>query len=501
MAGDPISRARPYQVRALERGSGNGVGDGAPASTNGSAVAQQHAPRTAPPKADAPRETESLRWVLVRLAPLFGAFLITWLVSGTGGKPISDEGPFLAAARRLLHGHYALTSAMDGTKYLWHGPGLPALIAPLVAVGTPLTVIRLVGPVLLFVAVVVFYRLLRLRLSRRAALVGAYALGLYGPMYEGITSSLQKEPLALVMSVIALYGTAHYVMDGRRRYLALGGLALGGLAMTRLEYGWVLPALLAVAVIWWLVAGLRHGAASSRARTARRWSMVCGVGLLACVPWLAYTYSVTHHFFYWGNSGGISLYWMSSPASSQLGQWHASHTVFADPQLAAYRPLFHYLATLPPLQRDLTLRHLAIVQAEGHPAKYALNLLANLSRMLYGFPFSFTLSVGVLVGLALFNTALLGGLAATAVYVRRNRRSLPPEATPFVWFAALAFAVHLFPSAEPRFLIPLIPVPIWLMAHALNRRFGRSSAPNLTASMRRRAAPAGSGRAAHVMPR
>jgi hypothetical protein len=339
-------------------------------------------------------------------------------------------------------------------------------------------VIRLLGPILLFVAVVVFYRLLRLRLSRRVSLIGAYALGLYGPMYEGITSSVQKEPLALVMSVIALYGTARYVSEGRNRYLALAGLALGGLAMTRLEYGWVLPALLAVAAIWWLLARHRHGADATRAQGARRWTLVCGVAMLACVPWLAYTYSVTHHLFYWGNSGGISLYWMSSPASNQLGQWHASHTVFADPQLAAYRPLFHHLASLSPLQRDLTLRHLAIVQAEGHPAKYGLNLLANVSRMFFGFPFSFTLSAAVLAGLVLFNTAVLGGLAAAAVYLRRSRRLLPPEATPFLWFAGLAVAIHLFPSAEPRFLIPLIPVPIWVMAHALNRRFGPSPGSN-----------------------
>ena len=199
--------------------------------------------------------------------------------------------------------------------------------------------------------------------------------------------------------------------------------------------------------------------------------------MLSCVPWLAYTYSVTHQFFYWGNSGGISLYWMSSPASNQLGEWHASHTVFADPRLAAYRPLFHHLATLPPLQRDLALRHLAIVQALGHPAKYALNLLANVSRMLLGFPFSFTLSAGVIVGLVVFNTALIGGLIAAATSLRLHRRSLPPEATPFLWFAALAFAAHLLPSAEPRFLIPLVPVAVWVIVHAVNESLRRRDQP------------------------
>jgi hypothetical protein len=417
------------------------------------------------------RNLEAPGWAVVRLAPLLAGYLLVWAISA-GGHSIDDEGPFLGAARRLLDGHYAQPGAMDGTKYLWHGPGLPALISPLVAFGASLTVIRLLGPLLLFVAVLLFYRLLRLRLSRRAALIGAYALGLYGPMYEGITP-LQKEPLALVLSLLALYGTARYVSDGRGRYLALAGLALGGLAMTRLEFGWVIPALLAVAATLWLVTGIGKGPDSPRARIARRWALVCGLGLLCCVPWLVYTYSVTHHFFYWGNSSGIQLYWMSSPAPGQLGQWHASHTVFADPRLAAYRPLFHHLAALPPLQRDLALRHLALVQATGHPAKYALNMLANVSRMFFGFPFSFTLAAPQIIGLVAFNGALVGGLIAAAVSLRRTRRSLPPEATPFLWFAALGFAIHLFPSAEPRFLIPLIPVPVWLMAHALNGRSNR----------------------------
>jgi hypothetical protein len=397
--------------------------------------------------------------------------MLVWAVFANGGSSVGDEGPFLAAAHRLLHGQYALVGAMDGTKFLWHGPGLPALISPLVAIGAPLSVIRLLGPLLLFAAVVVFYRLLRLRLSRRIALIGAYALGLYAPMYEGVTS-LQKEPLALLMSLLALYGTARYVAEGGRRHLLLAGLALGGLAMTRLEFGWVITALLAGAVSWWLVARFRNGARSRRALGARRWALVCGVGMLACVPWLAYTYSITHHLFYWGNSGGISLYWMSSPASGQLGQWHASHTVFADPRLTVYRPLFHHLATLSPLQRDLTLRHLAVVQALGHPAKYALNLLANVSRMLFGVPFSFRLSAPVIAALAVFNGAVLGGLLASVVALRRARRSLPPEAVPFLWFAGLALVIHLLPSAEPRFLIPLIPVPAWVIAHSLKPRFG-----------------------------
>jgi hypothetical protein len=40
---------------------------------------------------------------------------------------------------------------------------------------------------------------------------------------------------------------------------------------------------------------------------------------------------------------------------------------------------------------------------------------------------------------------------------------------PFLVFGALAFALHLLPSAEPRMIIPVIPVLVWLIAHALIR--------------------------------
>lgn len=403
------------------------------------------------------------RRTLVRLLPVLGVFLLVGVLTRpvhTGG----DEVPLLAATHRLLHGSYALVGTMDSSKFLWHGPGLPALLAPLVALDVPLIALRLTSPLLMFAAVLMFYRLLRLRLSPRGALIGAYALALYVPAYY-VLGTLDKDPLALLLSVVSLDATARYVLSGRRRQALLAGLSLGALAMTRLEYGLVITLTLGAGLGWWLVARLRH----RPTRVARRWTLVCALGLLACVPWLTYTYSLTHHFFYWGNSGGISLYWMSSPDPSQLGSWHASHSVFADPALAGYRPFFHHLATLGPVRADLELRHIALVQAVGHPAKYALNLLANLSRMFFGFPFSFALSAAATAGLILINGTLIAGLVASARPLLRARRRLPPETIPLVLFASLGFVVHVFPSAEPRMLIPLLPVAIWLIGQAVQR--------------------------------
>ena len=430
----------------------------------------------AQPQAARTLSSELVQSTIVRLLPLLALFLIVSVMTDPGRSVSGDEGPIIAAAHRLLEGHYAVIGTRDGTQFLWHGPGLPALLAPLVALGVPLSGLRLMSPLVMFAAMLLFHRLLRLRLSGRAALIGTYGLGLYAPAYY-VLGTVSKDPLALLLSISALNGTARYLRDGRTRNAAIAGLSFGALAMTRLEYGWVITLALASGLAWWLVARVRHGAAPELTRSARRWTLVCAAGMLACLPWLSYTYAITGHLFYWGNSGGVSLFWMSASGPGQLGQWHASHTVFSDAALSAYRPLFHYLTTLGPVQGDLKLQHIAIAHALGHPAAYALNLVANVGRMFAGFPFSFALPAVVIVPLIAINATIFGALVAAGISVRRRRLSLPCETVPFVIFAVLGIALHLLPSAEPRMLIPLLPVPIWLIGQGFARRASLRGSP------------------------
>lgn len=391
----------------------------------------------------------------IALSPLLALWVAVGAWRGAVAAPTGDEPPFLRYAHNLLHGVYATPGSMDATQFLWHGPGLPALLAPLVALGTPLWALRLTGPLLLFAAIVLFERLLAMTLPRRWALGGAWALGLYAPFGE-LVGPLHKEPLALVLLVAAASGTSAYLRQGRRRQLALAGLTLAGLVMTRLEYGWVVLALLLAAAAW---------AARARSVAAGRALAVCALAFGGCLPWLTYTWSLTHRLLYWGNAGGLSLYWMA-PHAGQLGAWHGVHTVFLDPTLAAYRPFFAHVSALTPLRRDLALQHAALADITAHPAGYALDLLANVGRMLVAAPFSVGLAPRLVGGYTLFTLALLGALAWALTRAWPHRRRLPRTAAPFAAFALGGFLVHLAPSAEPRLVMPLVPLLVWLTLHA-----------------------------------
>jgi hypothetical protein len=396
----------------------------------------------------------------LRLLPLLALYAVIAAIAQPGPSPVGDEAPLLRFADRILHGHYAVPGTMDSISYLWHGPGTPLLLTPLVALDIPLVALRFVGPLLLFAAALVFYRLLRMRFTPRGALMGTYAFGLYVPFYEGLPS-LHKEPLAILLVTAGLLWTGRVLAGGRRRYVLLAGLALGGLAMVRLEYGWLALALLAASAVWWVVAADRA--------PGRRMTCVCVVALATCVPWLLYTYELTGQPLYWGNSGGSSLYWMSPTGGGETGQWHAVHTVFQDPALSRYRALFIGLQRLTPLQRDEALGRVALANIRASPGLYVRNLAANVGRLWFFQPFRPPPPTGVVVTYVVANALLLAAVGWAAVVLIPRRRRLPRETLPFAAFATGALLVHVVTSAEPRMALPAVPALLWLVVHAGSR--------------------------------
>jgi 4-amino-4-deoxy-L-arabinose transferase-like glycosyltransferase len=392
------------------------------------------------------------------LTPLMVLYVVACAVGQPGSDPVRDEPALLAAAARFLDGDLVPGGqVVDPREYLWHGPGLVAVLAPLVALDLPLTAIRFVEPVLLGFAALLFHRLLRLRLPARPALIWTYAFGIYGP-FLAVVPQVHKEPLAVLLVVAGMFALTRALETGRWLFIAGAGLALAALTMVRLEYGWVAVALLAVAIVT---------SAVRRRIETRRLVAMAAVAVGGCVPWLAYTYHLTDEPLYWGTSAGLSLFWMSPTVAGETGQWHEPRDVFRDPALAAYRPLFRRVEASHPVAGDRLLREEAMTNIRARPAEYGRNLIANAGRLFFAAPMRPFRPLAV-AAYALFNGLLLAGVGWAAVRLWRRRRSLPPEVAPIALFAAVAIALHLPPSASPRMLLPIVPPLVWLIAQAAN---------------------------------
>ena len=406
--------------------------------------------------------------LLLALLPLLLATPALANLAGLNAE--GDESGYLRLADNLSHGRYLVgrpDQIASGTHYpdLWFGPGLPIVLVPFVALDVPLAATRLLGPLFVFIAAVVLFKALRLHVSERAALAGALALGLYLPFYT-VLQHLHSETLALLLVALAMYGTSRYFEQGRARQLAVAAVPLGWLALTRVAYGWILVALLVLSAGWWLV---------GRSRAARRSAAICATALVVTVPWLAYTHSVTDRPLYWGASGGLSLYWAASPYPGELGDWHQTREVFTDPRLAHHRPFFDRLRGRPLADQDEELLRAGLDNIRSHPGKYASNVLANVSRMWFDFPYSFQQQRLRPLALIVPNAFLLVGLVIAAALVTAGRRPrLPVEATGFAAFAATAFVLHALLAAYPRMLFALVPVLIWFVVLVLSRPPGQA---------------------------
>lgn len=423
------------------------------------------------------------------LSPLLAVYV---LVTFFAPRRASDERNYVELAHNLLDGHFAGLGWRPATPYgtsadpsmpdLWFGPGLPGVLAPLVAIDLPIEILRLTGAFLLFGAVLLFHRLLCMRVGEGTALVGAYALGAYFPFFV-LLPTIHSEPLAILLVVAMLYFLSRYLAGGVRAYGLAAAVAAAGVALTRVAYGWVLTAMFVAFALWWLF---------SRRRDALRVAGVYGLALVLCLPWLAFTYSVTDRFFVWGNSGSLSLYWMSSPHPQDLGDWRggAYEIVVSDPKLAHHRDLFLELAPLDAAEQNRRLERRALENIRGSPLKFAKNVSANVSRMILGFPYSEKPQTLNTLYYLLPNALILWAVVGCALVVAIRPAVLPREGIAFAAFAGFGFGLHALLAAFPRMLMPLIPIALWFVVVTV----GTSVVPYFSRTRGTNEAPGGSTR-------
>jgi 4-amino-4-deoxy-L-arabinose transferase-like glycosyltransferase len=374
------------------------------------------------------------------LLAMVGLVYVGLVVGLAPAQLVGDESAYLSFATNLTHGYYS----PPGEIHLWWGPGYPLLLAPLMALHAPVLIARLLNVILLLGALALIYATASHYVTRRAAVLLTAFAALYIPTLQAV-GLLLSEPLAVFLASLAMYQFTW--QQGRLGTLG-AAVALAWLALTKVLFGWVLLAALLVA----LVVLLR-----TRRAEYRRWLACCGVALLLCSPYLVYTAGVTGRAFYWGTSGGLSLYWMSTPYAGELGDWFPLSAMRDDPRLAPeHRQLFARIDGLDEVRQDDALKSQAIENIQHHPAKFALNWLANLGRLFINYPYSFTpMRLGSLV-VGLLNVPIV---IMTALMLVR-RRQIPPALAAVGLVALIALGASTLLSAYPRQLVPLAP---WLL--------------------------------------
>lgn len=338
---------------------------------------------------------------------------------------------------------------------LWWGPGYTLILVPFLALRLPWVLAKALNGIFLFGAARYFYGILRQYVPIRTALVITLCFGLFPPVLRNI-SQLSPENLALLticgfmFHVCALYNKA----ERRRFHLLAASLCLAVLALAKVFFGWLIVTMLVLTLA--LLAWRRDHKMLTAAR-------IFALALIWCTPYLAYTYYLTGKLFYWGTSGGMSLYWMSTPNPNESGSWFSFRAVQEMPELAQHRPFFGRLEHLSDVKRDEAFKHQAIANIKHHPLKYICNWSANVGRLLFSYPYSFTPQKMGTYFFIVPNMFLVVLFVLTIIPAVLRRTAIPFELWLLLSFAMIAIGGSSLLSAYERQFMPLIPVVcLWL---------------------------------------
>lgn len=346
-----------------------------------------------------------------------------------------DESRYLMYAQNLLQGFY---SPPAPEIELRNGPGYPLLIVPFIALHLPILLIKLLNPVFLYLSVVLLFKVLRQFVSFKVAVFISLFWACYYNSYENMPLIVTESFSIFLVSALMFCLLKAFNTDASKKakkYIYLAGFLLGYIALTKIIFGYVIMVMLTCSVLLWLI--------NHKVLNYRKSAIIFLIAFVTTVPYLIYTYNLTGKIFYWGTSGGNNLYWMATPYKNEYGSWFPdpkfeddsvpwgnnavdqqiggqlnpknrnNHIEGTEDSIKAYHQInFQEINKYNGPERDDAFKRIAINNIKAHPLKYIQNCISNAGRMLFNYPYSYSLQkpgtllrfplTGIIVVLMLF---------------------------------------------------------------------------------------------------
>jgi hypothetical protein len=376
-----------------------------------------------------------------------------------------DEIRYVDFAHNLIHGFYSPPAPHIN---LWNGPGYPLMIAPFIALKIPVLFITLLNGLYQYLAVVLLYKALRLIATNKIALAGGLLLAIY-PNALSILPVLYTEAFTCFLVSSFIYTITLYYTSENRRHCVIAGLILGYLVLTKIIFGYVLIISLVICLAWLLFKKIRPNYFKP--------VKILLIAFAVTLPYLVYTWHITGKVFYWGNSGGMSLYWMSTPYENEYGDWKVPEltnnqypTLFKSKEVVAILKKNHskemqFILKHNEIEQDALFKQAAINNIKNHPLKFLSNYFDNYSRMLFNFPYSYAYQDAAIVRNIITGSLILWASVIGVVLTWRNWRSIISP----VKFLLLITCIYLLLSgalsAYPRQLDVMVPVLLFWIGY------------------------------------
>jgi len=318
-------------------------------------------------------------WLI--FSPFLAIFIILVLKLHSD-KMEGDESRYFMYAQNLLQGFYSPKNVV----FLWNGPGYPLFLVPFLYFKLPLITIPLANAIMQYMSIVFLFKSIKAYTNTKVALLASLAWGVYYLGYQEIPSIL-TEPLTSFLMSSLLVSLSSYFTKGNKNYLYISGIVIGLIVLTKFIFGYILLFMLIFGVAVYLIYQMKKIAQPK----IKSLIIALGIAFVLVTPYLTHTYQLTNRVFYWGNSGGMNLYWMSTPYENEFGDWFPE-TLFIGQAISGtnlyknHLSDINYFLTLKGIERDDAYKQKGIENIKKYPLKYIRNWFTNQGRLWFNFP-------------------------------------------------------------------------------------------------------------------
>ena len=158
------------------------------------------------------------------------------------------------------------------------------------------------------------------------------------------------------------------------------------------------------------------------------------------------------------------MYWMSSPYEDELGDWFSFEDVQTRPEFAPHKAFFEDISELTEIEMDKAFKKKAIQNIFSNPKKYLMNLIANIGRLFFSYPYSHTPQKTSTYFYLLPNMFIIVLLCISGILELLYRIPVPYEIGAQVVFGVISLGATSLVSAYARQFTPLVPIFLfWIL--------------------------------------
>ena len=418
--------------------------------------------------------------------PLFLLFLLDVFLLGKN-VPLSDGIRYWITASDILDG-FRTTPVLEG-YLLYNGPFYPLLLSFFKWIGFSVKACIYLNAIFLYVGFTFFLKTIIPLVGLKKGILATYLLAMIDPFLFYWGAKLYSEPLAILFICLILYHSVSYFKEATSKRVLGIAVLITLLILTRVIFAYVILVITVVGFVGYFI---------FKNNFYKKITKLGAFTMLFCLPYLAFTYSVTHKIFYWSGNGGALLYWTSSPYEADMGEWHTfkiNHDHFAarynsfsgldslylrnvndiiiDKINSNHLDFAKSLEGKNILESDDALKLKAIENIKDHPLKFIKNWTLNTGRFLVGIPHAMYHKPPFSPLFTLLNTMksafLLCFLLIGIILFLRGS----VIGNPFLFWVLLLLVVYLGGQSilavqSQRFLLPIYPLIIFFITVVLN---------------------------------